>query len=93
MEDKRLIDLTTKELGILIEGIIEKVKIKTHQEQEEKKQYVYGISGIAKLFNCSRTTAYRIKSSGAIDGAISQRGRLIITDTAKAIELMREAKI
>jgi len=39
------------------------------------EKYVYGIKGIAKIFNASIPTANRIKKSGKIDGAITQIGR------------------
>ena len=51
------------------------------------KKYVYGISGIAKLFGCSIPTANRIKKSGKIDQAITQIGRKIIVDAELALEL------
>ncbi len=54
---------------------------------KEEKRYVYGIAGIARLFNCSIPTANRIKSSGKINGAITQIGRKIIVDADLALEL------
>ncbi len=54
---------------------------------KEVKKYVYGIRGIAGLFNCSMPTANRIKASGRIDGAITQIGRKIIIDADRALEL------
>ena len=51
------------------------------------KKYVYGISGIARLFGCSIPTANRIKKSGKINRAITQIGRKIIVDAELAIEL------
>lgn len=53
----------------------------------EVRNYVYGIAGIAKLFNCSESTANRIKASGKIDRAIKQIGRKIIVDAELALEL------
>lgn len=83
--NKRIIDLTTGELlDLIAEGITPKVVIDTTQEN---KRYVYGLAGIAELFNCSKTTANRIKQSGKIDGAIRQIGNLIIVDADKAITL------
>lgn len=52
------------------------------------RRYVYGILGIAQLFNCSKPTAQRIKNSGKIDAAIVQEGRKIIVDADKALELL-----
>ena len=51
------------------------------------KKYVYGISGIARLFGCSMPTANRIKKSGKISKAITQIGRKIILDAELALEL------
>lgn len=53
---------------------------------DNKKRYVYGIRGIAQLFGCSIPTAQRYKDS-FLKPAISQRGRIIVTDAEKAIEL------
>ncbi len=56
----------------------------------KKKEYVYGIKGIAQLFGCSTATAQRIKSSGEIDGALIQRNRRIIVDVEKALMLFND---
>ena len=77
----RLIDLTAGQLLDLIESASNK------QEESKERRYEYGIAGIARIFNCSISTANRIKASGKIDKAISQRGRLIVIDAEKAIEL------
>ena len=52
-----------------------------------EKKYVYGISGIARLFGCSIPTASRIKQSGKINKAITQIGRKIIVDADMALAL------
>ena len=54
---------------------------------KEKKRYVYGLAGIARLFGCSLPTANRIKQSGKINRAITQVGRKIIVDADLALEL------
>lgn len=54
----------------------------------KQKNLVFGIAGIAQLFNCSMTTANRIKASGKIDRAISQNGRTIVVDADLALELL-----
>ena len=56
------------------------------------KRYVYGIAGLAKLFQCSQVTAQRIKSSGEIDDAISQIGGIIVVDAEYALDLLRVSK-
>ena len=53
---------------------------------------VYGIAGIAKLFNCSKPTASRIKKSKIIDKAITQIGRKIIVDADLALKLADRKK-
>lgn len=68
------------------EGDAPKKEIK---EEETKKRFVYGIAGIAQLFNCSTTTANRIKKSGVINKAISQCGRMITVDADLALSLAK----
>ena len=51
-------------------------------------KYVYGLKGIAELFDCSISTANRIKNSGVIDKATKQIGRKIIVDAQYALELI-----
>lgn len=71
---KRISEMTGQELLELLQS-------------EAPKKYVYGIDGIASLFNCSIPTANRIKASGKIDKAIKQIGRKIIVDAELALEL------
>ena len=54
---------------------------------KEKRHFVYGLSGLARLFGCSLPTANRIKQSGKSDRAITQVGRKIIVDADLALEL------
>lgn len=83
--NKRIIDLT---VGQMME-LLETVQGATGQSSEKnaERRLVYGISGIAQIFNCSIATANRIKKSGKINKAISQRGRLIVIDVDMALEL------
>ena len=52
-----------------------------------KKEYVYGLKGLAKILGCSRTKASVIKQSGILDEAISQNGKIIVIDKEKALKL------
>ena len=61
-------------------------------KQTERRHYVYGIRGIAEIFNCSLPTANRIKKSGRIDKAITQVGRKIVIDAELALELAGHKK-
>ena len=54
---------------------------------KEERHFVYGLSGLARLFGCSLPIANRIKQSGKIDRAITQVGRKIIVDADLALEL------
>lgn len=56
-----------------------------------KKEYVYGLDGLAKLLGTGRGKAQQIKNSGVLDDAITQNGRTIIIDKEKAIELLKTA--
>lgn len=56
-----------------------------------KKRYVYGISGIAALFECSYVTASKLKN-GVLKPAVHQQGRKIMVDADLAIELFRKNK-
>lgn len=83
--DTRIIDLTVGQLVQLLDKKQAPAEIK--EEPEKAKRLVYGIAGIAQLFNCSMTTANRIKASGRIDDAITQHGRIIVVDADKALVL------
>lgn len=54
---------------------------------KEEVEYVYGLNGIAKLFGCSKSSAYELKRSGKIDKAITQQGRKIVVNSKMALEL------
>lgn len=85
----RIIDLTVGELMELL-GQQQSVVV---DNAPKEKRLVYGIAGIAQLFNCSMTTANRIKASGKIDKAISQCGRMITVDADLALELMKKQQV
>ena len=52
-----------------------------------ENMYEYGLKGLAKILGCSVSKASKIKSSGILDGAIIQKGNIIIIDKKKAMEL------
>jgi hypothetical protein len=74
--------------GELMELLGQVPSVKVDNTPTLNKRLAYGIGGIAKLFNCSMTTANRIKASGRIDRAISQYGRTIVVDADLALALM-----
>ena len=84
--ERPLFALTAGELLSLIQTAIQPAKVEQIAPKNGKR-YVYGISGIAELFGCSKTTAGLIKRSGKINKAISQAGRKITVDAEMALEL------
>lgn len=56
---------------------------------DSRPAYVKGIAGMMRLFNCSATTAMRIKSYGVIDLAIKQtkRGGAFYVDADLALKI------
>lgn len=87
----RIIDLTVGELMELIEAA-QTEKTTPQAPTAPEKRFVYGIAGIVQVFNCSMTTANRIKASGRIDRAIMQNGRIIVVDADLALELYNNNK-
>ena len=89
--DEKVILITTKqELADLFHEILGKEQSVVIDNSPKEKRLLYGIAGIAQLFNCSMTMANRIKASGKIDKAISQYGRKIIIDADLALELIKK---
>lgn len=83
MEPKTYIaDMTTDELRELIwKTVADALAAKRPQN------YLKGLEGIMQIFSCSRSTAKRIKKSGAIRKAIRQQGRTFIVDADLARQL------
>ena len=86
--DTRIIDLTVGELKALLASAVPSPVI---QEKKEKR-LVYGLAGIAELFQCSKSAAYELKRSGKIAKAIIQEGRKIIVDADLALQLAGKNK-
>lgn len=73
-------DLTTEELVSLIRKTV-------REAMKDYPRYVKGIQGLMDIFDCSESTAQRIKSSGMINKAIRQQGRTFIVNADLALEL------
>ena len=86
-ENTRIIDLT---VGQLMEMLGKTQTVVADNMPTKEERVYYGIAGIAQIFNCSLTTANRIKASGKIDRAISQYGRTIVVKADLALELMQK---
>lgn len=77
-------DLTTDELETLIRSAVADAMMET-------PRWVKGLNGIKEIFQCSYSTARRIKDSGSINGAIHQQGRTFMVDANKALKLFGES--
>ena len=78
--------LRTLVKSVLKDEEIEKI---IEEEKRDKPFTVRGIPGIASIFGCSLPTAQKLKKT-VIKEAVSQHGKLILTDVDKAKKLFRE---
>jgi excisionase family DNA binding protein len=53
-------------------------------------QLIYGVDGLARLLNCSKPTAQRIKDSGKIP--FMQLGRKIVFDEQAVLQALNKSK-
>lgn len=83
--------LTVKEFKDLIQET-SGAKAEPEKTQPNYEAYTYGIAGLAELIGTSKTTAQRIKSSGAIDKAITQVGRKLIIHKSTALQILKTRK-
>ena len=89
IKGKPLIQATLGDMEILIRSIL-------HMEAEENKvvdkqvpEYAYGIQGIGEFMGCSDTTVFRRIKEGKLDEAMFRKGRLLIFDIAKVLEVIK----
>ncbi|MDV3635150.1 hypothetical protein CMU84_08290 [Elizabethkingia anophelis] len=52
-----------------------------------ESKHEYGLKGLAKILGCSVSKASEIKSSGILDEAIIQKGKIIIIDKQRVLEI------
>lgn len=89
-------DLTKPLWQLTVAEFLELQKAATTPQQTQTPQqpgtpeYVYGISGLAELLGCSKSTAANIKRSGIIDAAITQHNRTIIINASTALNLLNK---
>ena len=84
---KRAIDLTAGELAKVVAfELVDIQKIET-----ETPSYSYkGIKGIMDIFQCAKSKAVGIRTSGIIDDACIQNGNSFLIDRGLALQLMKE---
>lgn len=72
----------------MFEEKMEKIFMKyLSKENVEETKYEYGLKGLAKALNVSKSKAAQLKSSGDIDDAIYQNGRIIRIDVKLAQQI------
>lgn len=95
--EKLLSELTVAEFGRMLDERINAAAGCNGGCREEDREtgesmpsdgYAYGLDGIMELFGVCKATAQRYKN-GFLQPAIIQRGRKILIDKAKALELFR----
>lgn len=91
IKEKPIFSLTGAEF-ILLQRSLCNLEENKNDTLNDTRKYAYGIRGISKIFDCSVSTANRIKKSGVIDEAIIQNGRKIIIDVDQALELIKNSK-
>lgn len=77
--------MTQKDLDEYTGKIIAAVR-ESGVPKEERTAYVYGLKGIKALFGVSHTTAQRYKNT-FLAPAVTQRGKKLVVDVAKAMDL------
>ncbi len=90
-DDTPIIMLTVGQLKEIISSTVLDVVSKSQTleaNEPSNKRYVYGIAGIATLFQVSYVTAFKMKET-ILKPAIFQQGRKIMCDADLAIELFR----
>ncbi|WP_343643151.1 DUF3853 family protein [Chryseobacterium sp.] len=76
------IDPQTPLWKLTVEEFLEIIKSLNSENKHE-----YGLKGLAKVLGCSVSKASEIKSSGMLDEAIIQKGKIIIIDKQKVLEI------
>lgn len=89
-EDTRIIDLKVGELQRIIADEVAKIQIQGNQVSDGDG-WCRGLQEFADFIGCSLGTANHIKSSGVIDGAVVQIGRMIMVNKSKALELINKS--
>lgn len=97
MKEIKTIPLFQANIGDLMEAMREVLNLFTDNTKDglskcrcSDRKFAYGIKGLAQILGCSTATAQRIKSTGRLDKAISQDGRIIVVDVELALELMKQ---
>ncbi|MDR0763168.1 MAG: DUF3853 family protein [Bacteroidales bacterium] len=90
--EKPLWQMSGAEFVFLQENFLAEKQQQQIIPQQAPKNYCHGMEEFAAFLGCSQPTAYRIKSSGVINDAITQWGRTIIIDGEMALDLIKKSE-
>ena len=89
-DDTPIAMLTVGQLRSVLDSSLKERTVKPEEtDTTAPKRYVHGIVGIKNLFNVSYPTAYKMKQT-ILRPAISQQGRVILTDVDLALKIFKE---
>ena len=89
-DDTPIAMLTVGQLRSVLDSSLKERTVKPEETDiTAPKRYVHGIVGIKNLFNVSYPTAYKMKQT-ILRPAISQQGRVILTDVDLALKIFKE---
>ena len=84
------LSITADDLRSAINDAVEKAIGASRQiEKQELPKHVHGLQGIADLFGVSKVTAQKYKNTW-LSSAVAQQGKVLLTDTEKALKLFSE---
>lgn len=75
-----------------VRSAVELMRTAPKDGPRSSKRYIYGLRGIRDLFNVSHATAQHYKDT-FLAPAVMQRGRKIVVDADKAVELYNNRNI
>lgn len=85
--ERRAIDLTAQELA---QVLLHELDL---NHKTEPPSYTYkGIKGIMEIFQCSKSKAMAMRSSGCLDDACVEYGNSFLVDRMLALSLMKEKR-
>jgi hypothetical protein len=79
-------------VGEFMDLLHTKKEVQVDVKDYTDSKYVFGISGIARLFGCSRATAQGYKKEKWMQPAISQNGRKIVVNSELALKAFNQYK-
>lgn len=88
-QEKPLWMMTRKEFIKLIDEVIEGKVSRLIEDKQERTEHVRGNKALADFLGCGLSKVHQIITSGIIDEAMTRNGRVIIYDTAKVLECLK----